>query len=80
LVQASCITGASSTGTTNSVRRIPSIRTSERRRYSASSRLVDSKLSTLAHDERKTVAGSLECRPTTAPAASSTVEACDARR
>ena len=67
------MTGANSTGTTNSVRRIPSIRTSDRRTYSASSRSAGSKPSTLAHDERYTVAGSLECSPTAAPAASSTV-------
>src|SRR4029450_13875409 len=37
LVHASCITGASSAGTTNNVLRIPSMRTSERRPYSAAS-------------------------------------------
>jgi hypothetical protein len=79
-VQASSMTAAMCLGTTNSVRRMPSIRTSERRSYSASSRSPGLNGETRAHADRCTVEGSLECSPTTASAACSGDRAGDASR
>ena len=51
-VQAACTTGARSVGTTNTVRRIPSIRTRQRSSYSARSRSVTGARPVLAAVER----------------------------
>ena len=59
-VHAASTTGASSRGTTQSVRRMPSIRTSVRSSYSARSRSTASKPAVRAQVERYTVAASVD--------------------
>ena len=71
-MHAICMVEARSTGTANNVRRMPSMRTSERRSYSASSISAMRKSARRARAERNTVTGSLECNPTRSAATVST--------
>jgi hypothetical protein len=64
-VQAAWTTGASSSGTTNIVRRIPSIRSSVRSSYIARSTAATDGSASLAAADRCTEAGSVACSATT---------------
>ena len=63
-VHAACRTGASSTGTTKSVLRMPSMRRSDRCSYSSRSIVATAGRRIRAHRVRNTVLGSLECSAT----------------
>ncbi len=75
-----CTTGTSSAGTTNTVRRIPVIRTSVCSAYRARSTGSGPGASSRAPADRNTVAGSVPCNATTASAASSGVPTLTASR
>ena len=60
-VHAASSIGASSTATTNIVRRMPNMRIIDRRSYSAASSAARSKLRRRAQHDKNTVTGSLEC-------------------
>src|SRR6266508_2977412 len=64
VVHAAWTTGISSTGTTNIVRRMPSMRISERSSYSACSIAVTSGVRMRAAADRNTVAASVACNAT----------------
>jgi hypothetical protein len=75
---AHCTTGARSTGSTNNVRRMASMRSTVRSSYSASSTAAIDGFFIRAAADRYSDAGSVACSPTRSCATSTTLDALDA--